>query len=188
MNRNLSHNRQPAGFSLIEVILATAILLGSVVVLSRLTGIGRSHAQKTQQHAEAQRVCETVLNEIVMGLRELSAVKMQPLLPAELADQDDVAVADLFESLQEQEEEFEPDQILLPTVEKDRLLNSSNTARWFHSIRVRPRQETPGLVSVTVEVISPRRIDGRRPRYSLTRWIRHDAPADPFDDFAGELL
>ena len=187
MKKRLTHtHRQSAGFSLIEVILATAILLGSVVVLSRLTGIGRSHAQNTQQHAEAQRVCETVLNEIVMGLRDLSAVEMQPLQPAEMALQDDFELSDLLET--QQDDEFEPDRILLPAVVKDTLLNGSNRSRWFHSIRVRPQQETPGLVSVTVEVVSPRRIDGRRPRYSLTRWIRQDAPSDPFADFAGELL
>ena len=37
--------RAIVGFSLIEVILATAILLGSVVVLGELAGMGRRQAQ-----------------------------------------------------------------------------------------------------------------------------------------------
>ena len=35
---------QPGGFSLLEVIIATAMLMGAAVVLSRLAGMGREQS------------------------------------------------------------------------------------------------------------------------------------------------
>lgn len=56
-----------AGLSLLEVMLATSILLGAIVVLGELARIGRINAVAARQQAEAQRLCETKLNEILIG-------------------------------------------------------------------------------------------------------------------------
>ncbi|MFN9238057.1 MAG: hypothetical protein ACK6D4_25815, partial [Planctomyces sp.] len=38
----------PGGFSLLEVIIATAMLMGAAVVLSRLAGMGREQSQAAE--------------------------------------------------------------------------------------------------------------------------------------------
>ena len=67
------------GFSLMEVILATAILLGSVVVLVELAGIGRHHAQSAQQRAIGQLLCQNKMNEMLAGVAPLESVQAEPL-------------------------------------------------------------------------------------------------------------
>jgi len=79
------------GFSLIEVMLATAILLGSVVVLGELASMGRRQSEKGKKLAEAQELCEQTLNEVLIGLRPLEAVEQEPLLPVEPLVGDDTA-------------------------------------------------------------------------------------------------
>lgn len=67
------------GFSLLEVILATSILLASAIVLLELASIGRAHIESTEDLAAAQRICETRINEILAGVTPLSVVENQPL-------------------------------------------------------------------------------------------------------------
>ncbi len=69
------------GFSLIEVIIATAILMGSAVVLARLAGMGRDQSQKARLHSEAQQLCEQTLNELLLGMRPMELVEAMPLIP-----------------------------------------------------------------------------------------------------------
>ena len=69
------------GFSLLEVILATAMLMGAAVVLSRLAGMGREQSQAAQTLDQAQRICERTLNELLLGARPLVLGEDQPLLP-----------------------------------------------------------------------------------------------------------
>ena len=69
-----------SGFSLIEVIIATAILMGSAVVLSRLAGMGRDQSQKARLHSDAQQVCEQTMNELLLGC-VLELVESMPLIP-----------------------------------------------------------------------------------------------------------
>jgi prepilin-type N-terminal cleavage/methylation domain-containing protein len=157
------------GFSLIEVIMATAILLGSAVILSRLAGLGRTYAQNTTQLAQAQRICENTLNEIMTGLRPLDPVESAPLVPVEPSAQHDE----------------DRGEILRPGQPQDRLVTANNTPRWLHSVRLRQEDTTPGLMSLTVEVVQARRSDRQRMRYSLTRWIRQAPERDPFDGFNG---
>ena len=73
------------GFSLIEVVLATAVLMGSVIVLARLAGMGRSTANKAELLSLAQLKCEQTLHEIVLGIRAREPVQNLPLLPVETA-------------------------------------------------------------------------------------------------------
>lgn len=68
-----------AGFSLLEVLVATAILLGSAVVLFELAAIGTEHARSAEELAEAQWVCQAKLNEILSGLTPLQTVQDEPL-------------------------------------------------------------------------------------------------------------
>lgn len=56
------------GFSLLEVLLATAIFLGCVIVLAQLTFVGRQHATDADELADAQRMCHNKVNEILAGL------------------------------------------------------------------------------------------------------------------------
>ena len=56
------------GFSLMEVLLATSILLACVVVLAELAEVGRRHTVSVDQLTTAQMICQSKLNEIVAGV------------------------------------------------------------------------------------------------------------------------
>jgi len=71
-----------AGFSLLEVILATAILLGSAVVLAELAAVGREHATSAEDLATAQLICQSKLSEILAGAAPAAGVQDQPLVEA----------------------------------------------------------------------------------------------------------
>ncbi|PQO42488.1 prepilin-type N-terminal cleavage/methylation domain-containing protein [Blastopirellula marina] len=67
MTRHCSTNRRDA-FSLIEVILAMAILATSIVLLSQLLGLGLRNARESQGLTEAHMIAETVMESIALGL------------------------------------------------------------------------------------------------------------------------
>src|SRR5262245_33078232 len=50
--------RARAGFSLMEVLMATSMLLASVIVLGELAGIGRRNASAARELATAEILCE----------------------------------------------------------------------------------------------------------------------------------
>ena len=52
------------GFSLLEVILALAILIGILAVLSELVGLGVRNARVARAMTQAQLLCESKLAEI----------------------------------------------------------------------------------------------------------------------------
>lgn len=60
-----------SGFSLLEVILATAILIASSMVLLRLLSIGAQHQTRAERLASAQVICQTLLDQwlIEPGMR-----------------------------------------------------------------------------------------------------------------------
>ncbi len=66
------------GFSLLEVLLATAILIGSSVVLMELASIGLRHAASARDLSQAQRLCQSKLNEIVVGVSPAETVRPMP--------------------------------------------------------------------------------------------------------------
>jgi general secretion pathway protein I len=72
-------SRRRHGFSLLEVLLAMAILVGSLVVLSDLATIGRIHATKAADGTTAMRICRSKLNEIIAGLEPVAPVRDEPL-------------------------------------------------------------------------------------------------------------
>ena len=70
----MKHRRQ-TGFSLMEVLLATSILLACCIVLGQLAYVGRRHAEDIQDLTTAQLICQTKLNEIVAGAAPLASVE-----------------------------------------------------------------------------------------------------------------
>jgi prepilin-type N-terminal cleavage/methylation domain-containing protein len=71
-----------AGFSLIEMLVATAILLVAVGVLTELADVGRRHARGAEDAAAAQRICQNLLEGILCGALPLEATP-ETLVPEE---------------------------------------------------------------------------------------------------------
>jgi type II secretory pathway pseudopilin PulG len=68
-------SRRRDGFSLLEVLLATSILIGSSIALLELVMIGNRHANSARDLSRSQRICQTKLNEILTGLAPLEVVR-----------------------------------------------------------------------------------------------------------------
>jgi Tfp pilus assembly protein PilV len=62
-----------AGVSLLEILIATSILFGAVVVLAELAQIGRRHAESTSERVIAQQLCQQKLNELILGLLPITS-------------------------------------------------------------------------------------------------------------------
>ncbi len=148
------------GISLMEVILATAILLGSVVVLSELAGIGRRQSNRSAELSEAQRLCEWKLNEMLAGIAPIEPVTDAPF-------EDDTAAVEM--EFGEQEESLFGD-LDDPEVPDDESLEDEE-AEWTYSVEVTPIENVPGLSALTVTVTHNVETLRRPARYSLTRWI-----------------
>jgi prepilin-type N-terminal cleavage/methylation domain-containing protein len=157
------------GFSLIEVMLATAILLGSVVVLGELASMGRRQSEKGKKLAEAQQLCEQTLNEVLLGLRPLEPVEQEPLLPAEPILGGETSGREFAELAADLEPfPIAEDTSPLATAAGN---DPAESAEWVHSLRVMPLDEHPGLAVLTVVVEQPPETTGRPVRFELSRWI-----------------
>jgi hypothetical protein len=64
------------------MLVATAILLVAVGVLSELADVGRQHASGAEDAATAQRICQNILDEILCGARPLASLS-DTVLPEE---------------------------------------------------------------------------------------------------------
>jgi len=161
------------GFSLIEVIMATAILMGSAVVLGKLAGMGREQSSKARLHSEAQQICEQTLNELLLGLRPMEATESTPLLPL---------LPTVSESQEGETADASPAADLLRN-ENDAAAGQTLDAapEWLHSIRMAPLASQPGMWSLTVEVVQGDLQLERPVRFSLTRWVSGPPAADAFD-------
>jgi type II secretory pathway pseudopilin PulG len=161
------------GFSLIEVIMATAILMGSAVVLGKLAGMGREQSSKARLHSEAQQICERTLHELLLGLRPMEATEstaLLPLLPMPSQSQENEATA------------ASPATDLLNSENDDATGQTLNaTADWLHSIRMAPLASQPGMWSLSVEVVQGDLQLERPVRFSLTRWISGPPSPGAFD-------
>jgi hypothetical protein len=154
---------------LIEVIIATAILMGSAVVLARLAGMGRDQSQKARLHSEAQQLCEQTLNELLLGMRPMELVESMPLipLPAPIEETaDDVNAQDPFSTNQD---------TVVPAIDE-------TNPEWRHSVRIEPLAAKPGMWTLTVEVLQGDQTLPRPIRFSLTRWISGLPPEGAFDE------
>lgn len=67
-----------AGFSLLEVILALAILAGAVAVVGEASRLALRNAAMARDLARAQFLCETKLAEILTGIAEPDPVASAP--------------------------------------------------------------------------------------------------------------
>jgi type II secretion system protein I len=63
-----------AGFSLLEVILALAILAGSIAILGESSRLALRNAQIARDLAHAQLLCESKLTEIAIGVTAAETV------------------------------------------------------------------------------------------------------------------
>jgi type II secretory pathway pseudopilin PulG len=61
--------RRREGFSLLEAILALAILTSSIAVLGELVRMGSQHAALARDLTQAQFLCESTMNEIAAGMQ-----------------------------------------------------------------------------------------------------------------------
>lgn len=73
------------GLSLLEVILATAILLASAVTLGRLAFITTQHAQRAEDRAVALEIAEFQLQQLLLGQLPVRSVARGPVLPESAA-------------------------------------------------------------------------------------------------------
>jgi type II secretory pathway component PulJ len=67
------------GFSLLEVLLATSILIGSAIVLIELVSIGSRHATTARDLAKSQLICQTKLNEFLAHVVPAEAIRPTPV-------------------------------------------------------------------------------------------------------------
>jgi hypothetical protein len=63
----------------LEVLLATSILLGCLVVLSELAAIGRIHASVARDGSTALRICQSKVNEILAGVTPAFSVQKESI-------------------------------------------------------------------------------------------------------------
>jgi type II secretory pathway pseudopilin PulG len=169
------------GFSLIEVLIATAILMGSAVVLTRLAGMGRDQLNKARLHAQAQQLCENTLNEILLGLRPMQNVPISPLLPVSSGNFSSTGSSLLTADSSNDPNVAETD-ITFPETDVN-MTNPQQESDWQYRVTIVPVPAFSGLTSLSVQVwqsddpaeqrdtasgaSSPKRV-----RFSLTRWIR----------------
>ena len=65
------------GFSLLEVIIATAILVGSSMSLLQLLSVGQQHQIRAERRAQAQSICQTIVDEYHSGALEIKRIERE---------------------------------------------------------------------------------------------------------------
>jgi hypothetical protein len=68
-----------SGFSLMEVLLATSILLACLIVLGQMASVGRQHAEDAESLTVAQLLCQAKLNEILIGAQPMASQSATPI-------------------------------------------------------------------------------------------------------------
>ncbi|MHB8972781.1 MAG: type IV pilus modification PilV family protein [Pirellulaceae bacterium] len=77
MNRSTSTRPIQAarrGISLMEVMLATVLLLAAVMALSQVAYLARRHAEGAEDRTQAQLFCQNIMQEILAGARPRARV------------------------------------------------------------------------------------------------------------------
>ena len=82
--------RRTKGISLLEIIVALAVLAGSAAMLSQMVDLGSRHADRAMTIADAQTVAHNVLHELLTGQRPLVAAETPE--PVDLWSPWDVAI------------------------------------------------------------------------------------------------
>lgn len=70
------------GFSLLEVIIATAILVAASMTLLRLLSIGQQHQVRAERRATAQSLCQTLVDQQQIGIADARQVDRE-IFPAD---------------------------------------------------------------------------------------------------------
>jgi Tfp pilus assembly protein PilV len=73
-----AHRPRRAGLSLLEVVIAMAILLFSIVAITQLVSMGSQRALDVQQQAIGTMLCQRKLAEIAMGAESLNSSGYAP--------------------------------------------------------------------------------------------------------------
>ena len=63
----LSHHQSRKGFTLLEVILALAIMAGATAVIGELVRTGLMNSQRARDITRGELICESVMTQIVTG-------------------------------------------------------------------------------------------------------------------------
>jgi Tfp pilus assembly protein PilV len=75
------HQRR-SGISLLEIIIALAVLTGTAAILAQMVGLAAKHAERSQQISQAQTIAYNILNELMADLRAWdSSEAFQPVDP-----------------------------------------------------------------------------------------------------------
>lgn len=62
------------GMTLLEVMIAIAMLMGAVMALSRIAFLARRHAIASEDRTQTQLICQNIMQEILAGVRPLQTV------------------------------------------------------------------------------------------------------------------
>ncbi len=76
MSGSRCHRR---AFTLYEVVLAIAILLGAMTVMSKLIATGSRASMRAQLQTHAMLLCQSKLSEVIAGVEPLASVQGAPL-------------------------------------------------------------------------------------------------------------
>jgi prepilin-type N-terminal cleavage/methylation domain-containing protein len=137
----------PFGFSLLEVILALAILAGALVALGEIGRMGMQFASLAQNLSQAQLICESKMAEIISGETQAASDSGVPTPPdtstgtSTGADSDSDTETDL--------------------------------SQWTYTVDVEPveNQSVQNLLAVTVTVAQNLPKESHPASCTLTRWI-----------------
>ena len=89
MTRNMGHRD---GFSLLEILLALAILGGSLAALGQIVAIGASAAREARDLSIARILCQTKLAEVMLDAAAGISPQSVPPSPLESFDSDSLTV------------------------------------------------------------------------------------------------
>jgi type II secretory pathway pseudopilin PulG len=79
LNRHALRRKQCSGFSLLEMVIATGILLASVAMLAQLASVGRRHLASAAEKAIAMRLCQNQLARLMAGVDPIEPEDGAPL-------------------------------------------------------------------------------------------------------------
>lgn len=77
--RTTSRRRAPSAFTLLEVILALAILGFALATLGQAVGRSHENASRVAQESELMLIASSVMDEVLSGVRALTAVSGEAL-------------------------------------------------------------------------------------------------------------
>ncbi len=160
--------RRP-GFSLLEVMLATTVLLGSVIVLSHISFVGTAHMDAAQQYAAAQLVCQARMNEMLAGALPIEEVSHEAIaelpgwgLTVKVRSAGHAGLLAIEVTAAEQPAESAPGHPGVP---------AGNAAGETVTTDVSPQQPTGSPQPTLATTGSRQQAVGAGKRFTLVRWI-----------------